>query len=107
MSELREGHQEVTALRRGAAVLNPESVLHMVAKHYGLSVRRLQKKGGHGLEARNVAMWLTWENCGLSQRELGALFGGINYAAVAQRLRRLKPESRQVAEKLMKQMSNV
>jgi REP element-mobilizing transposase RayT len=107
MSELREGRHEVTALRRGAAVLNPESVLQMVAKHYGLPVRRLQEKRGHGLEARNVAMWLTWEKCGLSQRELGELFGGINYAAVAQRLRRLKPESRQVAEKLIKKMSNV
>ena len=68
-------------------------------------VRRLQEKGSHGLEARNVALWLIWEKCGLSQRELGELFGGMNYAAVARRLRRLKPESRRTAEKLMDELS--
>jgi REP element-mobilizing transposase RayT len=108
MSDLREGRQEVTALRRGTPVLNPERVLQRVAKHYGLAVERLRgKKGGHGLEARNVALWLIWEKCGLSQRELGELFGGMNYAAVAQRLRRLKPESRKTAEKLIYDMSNI
>ena len=107
MSELREGRQEVTALRRGVAVLSADVVLQAVAKHYGLSVRRLREKGGRALEARNVALWLIWEKCGLSQRELGELFGGMNYAAVAQRLRRLKPESREMAEKLIRQMSNV
>ena len=87
-------------------MLSPEAVLELVAKHYRVPVRRLREKGGHGLEARNVAMWLIWEKCGLSQRELGEFFGGINYAAVAQRLRRLKSESRQVAGKLIKQISN-
>jgi chromosomal replication initiation ATPase DnaA len=72
-----------------------------------LPVGRLRAKGDRGLEARNVAMWLTWEKCGLSQRELGELFGGMNYAAVAQRLRRLEPGSRQMAEKILKEMSNV
>ena len=84
----------MTALRRGKRVLSPGAVLQEVAKHYGLPVGRLRAKGDRGLEARNVAMWLTSEKCGLSQRELGELFGGMNYAAVAQRLRRLKPESR-------------
>ncbi len=107
MSDLREGRQEVTALRRGAPVLSPEAVLRAVAKQHGVPVRRLQEKGGHGLEARNVALWLIWEKCGLTQRELGELFGGMNYAAVAQRLRRLKPKSRRTAEKLLEQMSNV
>ncbi len=55
----------------------------------------------------NVALWVIWEKCGLNQRELGELFGGINYPAVAQRLRRIKPKSRETAEKLIKQMSNV
>jgi hypothetical protein len=53
------------------------------------------------------ALWLIWEKCGLSQREVWELFEGMNYAAVAQRLRRLKPGSRQVADKLIKQMSHV
>ena len=54
-----------------------------------------------------MALWMIWEKCGVSQRELGQLCGGMNYAAVAQRLRRLKPESRETAMKLINQMSNV
>jgi REP element-mobilizing transposase RayT len=107
MSDLRDGRQEVTALRRGTVVLSPKAILQTVAKRYGLPVQRLQERGGHGLEARNVALWLIWEKCGLSQREVGELFGGMNYAAVAQRLRRLKPESRKTAAKLISEMSNV
>ena len=80
-----KGRQEVTGLWRGVARLSAEVVLQAVAKHYGLSVRRLREKGGRGLEARNVALWLIWERCGLSQRELGELFGGMNYAAPRQR----------------------
>jgi hypothetical protein len=45
--------------------------------------------GGCGLRARDVAMWLVWEQCEMSLREIGDFFGGLNYAAAAQRLRRL------------------
>src|SRR5207248_2734618 len=58
----------------------------------------VQKRGGYGLKARTVAMWLVWENCGISLREVGELFGGLNYAAVAQRLRRLNPKEKSRAE---------
>ena len=44
MSELRAGREEVTALRRGTRVLRPEAVLRVVAKHYGIPVRRLIKR---------------------------------------------------------------
>jgi hypothetical protein len=49
-------------------------------------------------------MWILWEKCGLSQGQIGQLFGGMKYGAVAQRLRRLKPKSRQRAEALLEQM---
>jgi chromosomal replication initiation ATPase DnaA len=53
-----------------------------------------EERGGYGLEARNVAMWLVWENCGMSQPEIGELSGGLHYSAVAQRLRRLPQKSK-------------
>jgi len=88
--------------------LRPEEVLRAVAERYQLPVERLREKGAYGLEARNVALWLIWERCGLSQKEIGELFGGMNGAAVAQRLRRLKQESREEAEALLRdEMSNV
>ena len=48
--------------------------------------------------------WILWEKCQLSQRQIGQLFGGMKYGAVAQRLRRLKPKSRQRAKTLLEQM---
>ena len=97
-------HEEVTGLRRAVAVLAAEEVLLAVAEFYGVGVGQLKERASHGWEARNVAIWLLWEKCGLSQRQIGQLFGGLKYGAVAQRLRRLKPKSRQCAETLLKQM---
>ena len=45
-------------------------------------------------------MWLVWEQCGVSLREIGDFFGGLNYAAVAQRLRRLTSEDKQEAARI-------
>ncbi len=107
MNEMKGGRCEVTALRRGAKRARPEEVLEGVARHYGMTSEELTGAGGLMGEARNVALWLVWERCGLSQREIGELFGGMNYAAVAQRLRRLKPECRSLALELSNAMSNV
>ena len=40
--------------------------------------------------ARNLAMWLAWQNSDLTLREIGSLFGGMDYAAVSQRIRRIQ-----------------
>jgi chromosomal replication initiation ATPase DnaA len=42
------------------------------------------------LQARSLAMWAMWQLCELTLRETGLLFGGMDYAAVAQRIRRIK-----------------
>jgi hypothetical protein len=51
-------------------------------------------------------MWLVWEQCGMALREIGDFFGGLNYAAVAQRLRRLTFEDKQEAARLLSKISN-
>lgn len=105
ISQLREGREEVTALRRAVRVLPAEEVLQAVADSYGVGIEQLKERATYGWEARNVAMWLLWEKCGLSQGQIGQLFGGMKYGAVvAQRLRRLQPRSRERAETLLKQM---
>ena len=76
-------------------------ILNKVAQHYQLPVERLREKGGYGLEARNVAMWLVWEKSGMSLREIGEVFGGRNFAAVAQRIRRLSDKEKLQAAKLL------
>lgn len=99
----REG-REVTALRRGVRLSEPRKIIQGVAEKYGLAAAQLLRSRGYGLEARNVAMWMVWERCGMSLREIGDLFGGLDYAAVAQRIRRIKAKK---GEKFLSAMSNV
>jgi chromosomal replication initiation ATPase DnaA len=44
----------------------------------------------YGSESRNLAIWLAWQNSGLTLREIGSMFGGMDYAAVSQRVRRVQ-----------------
>jgi chromosomal replication initiation ATPase DnaA len=72
-----------------------------VAAHYGISVNKLLREPAYGSEARNVAIWLAWQNSDLTLREIGSLFGGLDYAAVSQRIRRV--QNRAERDKKLKQ----
>ncbi len=104
MRGLNKARLEVTALRRGENFLNLLEVVRRVAQRYRIPVERLRQRGDYGLEARNVAMRVVWEKCGMSLREMGDFFGGLNYSAVAQRLRRLSPEGQKKAARLVREM---
>ena len=95
--------EEVTAVRQGVRPTGAKEIIKKVAKSYGLSQERVQQtEGGYGLKARTVAMWLVWENCAMSLREVGEIFGGLNYAAVAQRFRRLSAKDKARGAKILK-----
>jgi len=47
----------------------------------------LRPRGGRGAWPRPVAMYLAWEVCGMTQREIGDAFG-VSYFAVSKALRR-------------------
>jgi hypothetical protein len=99
--------REVTAIRRAQREIDFQAVLEKVAKKYELDAKRLQQ-GERGLEARNVAMWLLWQTGSKSLREIGELFGGLDYAAVAQRIRRTRTAyPPRAAQKLLQEMLNV
>jgi putative transposase len=104
---LEQHGREVTAVRRGAKRILPFEVIRCVAQNYAVPENSLVERGGHGLEARNVAMALVWERCALSLREIGQMFGGIDYAAVAQRIRRINKLNPVGLKKALRQMSNV
>jgi putative transposase len=88
---LHRHRREIPSLRRiGEGVKTTEEVLEKVAKKFKVEPQRLVQKGERGLEARNVAMWMIWESGNKSLREIGQLFGGLDYAAVAQRIRRIR-----------------
>jgi chromosomal replication initiation ATPase DnaA len=72
-----------------------------------MPTKRLLQERRHGSEAHNVAMWLLRQR-GETLREIGERFGGIDYAAVSQRIRRV--EQRVQSEKALQricQMLNV
>jgi REP element-mobilizing transposase RayT len=85
-----EQGREVTAVRRSADTTNPRVIAARIASHYGMSVRKLLEEPVYGSEARNLAIWLAWRKSDLTLREIGAMFGGLDYAAVSQRIRRIQ-----------------
>jgi len=53
-------------------------------------------------------MWLIWETGTKSLREIGEMFGGIDYAAVGQRIRRIRADhSKRETRRLFAEMLNV
>jgi Bacterial dnaA protein helix-turn-helix len=86
--EGRSRRETYARLRTEGSRASPEQLLAKVGKKYGISPARLTGRGDWGLMARNVAMWLVWEHSGLTLAQIGNLFGGLDYAAVAQRIRR-------------------
>ena len=53
-------------------------------------------------------MWMIWESGTKSPHEIGELFGGLNYAVVAQRIRRTRlSHDANAARKLKAKMLNV
>ena len=82
--------REVTAVRRAARQSDPRKLLARAAAHYGVPVSKLLQERKHGSEARNVAIWLLRQCGDLTLREIGLLFGGMDYAAVSQRIRRVE-----------------
>jgi REP element-mobilizing transposase RayT len=105
---LHKEQREITSLRHVARRAEPHKLLKRVARKHELDVKQLLQRGGRGLHPRNVAMWMIWEMGDKSLREIGEMFGGLDYAAVAQRIRRVRLAHNPTAtRKLFEEMSNV
>lgn len=95
-AEQRRASRECTGERRlrgdkkNPRGVEPGRVLQCVEKVYGRPAQEWSSATGRGKwsEERGVAMTLLRRVSDLSYREIGELFGGIDYAAVAQRVRR-------------------
>ena len=105
----RQKRREVKALRRGTRGPDPGRIIAQVAAHYEISPERLLRGAEYGLEARNIAMWVVRQKTELTLREIGTLFGGMDYAAVAQRIRRVEAGAASQArlKKLLQQCQNI
>lgn len=108
MKGLHTQRREITSLRTATEFASPQSILNNVAKKFQVNARSLTEQRGHGMVPRNIAMWIISERCGMTLRQIGELFGGLDYAAVAQRIRRERQKySEKEARALIVEMSNV
>jgi len=99
---LHKQRREITSLRKAAASIDLDRILQRVAEKCQVDRKRLVARGERGLYARNLAMWMIWETGNKSLREIGELFGGLDYAAVAQRIRRTRSSHDSIAARKLK-----
>jgi putative transposase len=105
---LHKQRREITALRRATPSADVDKILEKVAQKYEVDRARLVARSEWGLPAKNIAMWMIWETGTKSLREIGELFGGLDYAAVAQRIRRARSSCDEAtARKLISRILNV
>lgn len=81
--------KEQMQMRQALYAIEPEELIRRVSNHYGIKRNKLLQERAHGSQARKVAMWLLRRQGAITLREIGILFGGISYAAVSQRIRRI------------------
>jgi putative transposase len=86
----KQEEREMPSLRRLRGRPEFEFILERVARKYRCTRQVLCSRGKRGNEARAVAMVLIWDCCGMSLREVGELFGGVQYTAIAQMIARTR-----------------
>jgi len=103
-------NQEIVERKRLQSYPSPESVLKAVATAFDVLPESLQISGGRGNEPRKIALYLVRRYCGLSNQEVGTLFGGLHYSAVSKAVVRLEQElakNRKLRKRVQQVMSNV
>jgi hypothetical protein len=96
----KEQHREVPSLRKLQVKVEATAIIACVARAYRCSKDELLRRGTKGNEARAVAMVLVWDCCGMKLREVGELFDGSGYTAVAQMIARTREKDRRKALRL-------
>jgi putative transposase len=104
------GREEISYRRELRSQIEAQDVLDVVSGHFGVSLDSLLQRKG---EIRSVTVFLMKFFTGMTNKEIGGCFGGLNYSAVAKIKKRFSDKLmedralRKRMEKLIKQMSNV
>ena len=91
----KEVSQEIVDHNRLREHVQPEDILAAVAAAFNTEIDTLTGKGGGKNTARKVALYLIKRYAGLSNQEIGTLFGGMHYSAVTKASARLETEMTQ------------
>jgi putative transposase len=85
---------EIVERKRFMEYPHLEQVLRVVGKVFGVKEEVLRAKGERGNVARKAALYFAQRYTGISNREIGEYFGGIQPSAVSKASARLKEEMR-------------
>ena len=102
--------QEIIGQKRLKDNVRPEVVIEKVASMFGVPEESIKEKGGRDNTAKKVALYLIKRYSGLSNQEIGELFGGMHYSAVSKSSTRLEQEmakDKEIATLLKELVSNV
>jgi len=98
--------QEIVERKRFEKRALPGDIVKMVAKKFNMEEKEVRSRGGKGNLARLVAIYIMQRYAGISNEEIGKLFGGIHYSAVSKASARLK-EKMASDKKLSKLVNDV
>ncbi|MCL5422073.1 MAG: transposase [Nitrospirae bacterium] len=101
----RELSSDILERKRFMVVPNPGDVIKEVAKTFETDEELIKKKGRKDNTARKAAIYFVQRYSGLSNEEIGKIFGGIHFSAVSKASDRLKKEmadDRRLAKRIEK-----
>ena len=84
--------KEIVERKRLTSSPRAEDILREVASMFGVSGKGIKRKGGRHNKARRVAIYLVKRYSGLSNKEVGEIFGEIHYSAVSKVSARVEME---------------
>lgn len=83
---------EIAERKRLMVKLNPEEIIKKVAETFGEEEVAIKEKGRKDNIAKKVALYFIHRYSGLSNTEIGKIFGGIHFSTISKASFRLKEE---------------
>jgi REP element-mobilizing transposase RayT len=88
----REDQKEISQLKKLKPRIAVEDVVLSVADQFECSTEQITAKGRKNNKAREVAIYLARDMCGLSCKQLGLYFGGVSGALITMMHKRIGEE---------------
>ena len=88
----RDLTSEIIERKRFTKQPNSDEIISEVAKAFGVDRAAMKEKGKRHNIARKAAIYFIQRYSGLSNEEIGKIFGGIHYSAVSKASDRIKKE---------------
>jgi len=104
--EGRQISQEIIERKRFEKKASPEDIVKVVAKTFRVEDKDIRDRGIRENIARSVAIYIMQRYSGISNEEIGRIFGGIHYSAVSKASARLR-EKMAGDKKILKLVSEI